>query len=365
MCREKGAKTLLECRCDLGALRSNARYIKQKAGSPLIAVLKSDGYGAGLVRCARALEGEALALAVADANEAEALLRAGIGSDILTLAPPARAELEAAKRGVIPALDRPELVSELARRAPSARVQLRLDLDGSGIGLTERGYLAALSELAKHPSVTLWGVFAHCPSLYRGENADDIARRFSSLCEAARSLAPLCVRNLATSAALSNERLRFDAVRCGTALMGLPSFPHQKTAPLRPVLSLRAPILRIFNIKGGLSLYDCAADGSQITRAGLVSAGYGELPALLQRDGVRAAVWVELCPVIGRAAMCHTLIDLTRAPDAREGDEAVFVGESGSLAITAESFALSCGVPACRCEGALMCTPSADKVYFE
>lgn len=168
-----------------------------------------------------------------------------------------------------------------------------------------------------------------------------------------------------TSAALSNERLRFDAVRCGTALMGLPSFPHQKIAPLTPVLSLSAPILRVFDIKDALSLYDCEADGKEITRAGLVGAGYGELPALLQKDGLKLAVSGALCPVIGRAAMCHTVIDLSGAPAAREGDEAVFVGASGSLEITAESFALSCGVPACRCEGALMCTPSANRVYFE
>ncbi len=356
---------MLECRCDLGALRSNARYIKEKTSAPLIAVLKSDGYGAGLVRCAMALEGEALAVAVADAKEAAALLRAGVDADILTLAPPSHRELEIAESGVVIALDKPELVTALAERASKARVQLRLDLENSGIGLDERGYLASLSELAKHPSLTLWGVFAHCPSLYRGESSEAIARRFEGLCEAARSLAPGCVRHLATSAALSNERLRFDAVRCGTALMGLPSFPHQKTAPLIAVISLAAPILRIFEIKGGLSLYDCAADVKKITRAGLVGAGYGELPALLQKDEVKLAVRGALCPVIGRAAMCHTVIDLTGAPDAREGDEAAFAGASGSLAMTAESFALSCGVPACRCEGALMCTPAADKIYFE
>lgn len=126
---------MLKCRCDLGALRSNARYIKEKTSAPLIAVLKSDGYGAGLIGCARALEGEALAVAVADAGEASELLRAGIDSDILTLAPPSEGELEAAQRGIILALDNPKLVSALARRVPRARVQLRLDLENSGLGL--------------------------------------------------------------------------------------------------------------------------------------------------------------------------------------------------------------------------------------
>ncbi|MDO4566643.1 MAG: alanine racemase [Oscillospiraceae bacterium] len=356
--------SLLILKCDLGALSFNAQHIKELTQTPLIAVLKSEAYGAGAPECARALEGEALAFAVAEAREAEALRRAGIKSDIMILGCSGEEELSASCEGIIPAIDRAELIKELYRRNPFARLQLRLDLDGSGLGLDERGFIRALEELEERPTLELWGVFAHCPSIYSGGDCEALARRFDRLCELARPLNPALIRHIATSAALSKECLYFDALRLGTALMGLPSSEGQAMEPLRPVLSLSSRLVRVFQSKSELAFYDGYVDFGRISLAGVVAAGYGELPALLGRKNVRAAVRGRTVPLVGRASMSHMIVDLSAVPDAAQGDEVVFVGKSGESQMSAASFAASCGVSVCRVEGALMCTPSARRKYL-
>ncbi|MEG0751608.1 MAG: alanine racemase [Oscillospiraceae bacterium] len=354
---------MLTCTCDLGALRSNALWIGRKTDRPLIAVLKNDAYGAGSPSCALALEPYALAFAVSSVSEATELLRAGVRRDIMTIGPLQSFDITRFPENVILSIDRLPHLREIACTAPCSRIQLRLDLDGSGIGMGEAEYQEALIFLREHRSLRLYGVFSHCPGLYRKEPSTEAARRFSSARRAARELSCDSICHLATSAALDIPSLLFDSVRSGTALFGLPSFANQKLAPLRPVLSITAPLVRIFSSREPLSLYDCCADMNHVRRAGVVAAGYGSLPALLQRKDITVAIRGKFAPLIGSSSMCHLVVDLSKIPEAREGDSAVFVGNSCNLAITAENFARTCGIPACRCEGSLFSTSSAKKIY--
>ena len=79
---------------DVAALADNARSIARAAGGrEVIAVVKADAYGNGLVRCARALEGEAAMFAVATASEAKRLLDAKIHLPVLIMGTLSKDEL--------------------------------------------------------------------------------------------------------------------------------------------------------------------------------------------------------------------------------------------------------------------------------
>ena len=82
---------------DVAALADNARSIARAAGGrEVIAVVKADAYGNGLVRCARALKGEAAMFAVATASEAKRLLDAKICLPVLIMGTLSKDELRAA-----------------------------------------------------------------------------------------------------------------------------------------------------------------------------------------------------------------------------------------------------------------------------
>ena len=174
---------------------------------------------------------------------------------------------------------------------------------------------------------------------------------------------PAALAHIATSASRQYQLLRFDAVRIGTALYGLPSRERQDIGPLRPALRLCAPITRILPGGGHLSFYDGCVNAARIERAGLVAAGYGQLPALLAARGLQLLVRGQLVPAVGTACMGRLLVDLTGVPEARAGDAAVFVGASGQRCITAEQFAARCGIPACRCDGALFTCAGTRRIF--
>ncbi|MEA5051582.1 MAG: alanine racemase [Oscillospiraceae bacterium] len=340
--------------CDAAALRHNARYIRAAAGGRLIAVVKHDAYGAGLAAAVRALENEVYAFAAAEPEEALRARALSPGSRVMTLAPVCRSELSPCLSDIILSVGSVDIIPALAGIYinMSGAAALRVDIGGSGIGLPPGDFPKALAALENAPNIRLAAVFAHCPSLYTADGGET-ARRFAPIAAAAKRFDARCVCHLATSASWRAPGLRFDAVRVGTNLYGLPSGEAQDIAPLRPVLSLSAPVRAVFDVRAPLCAYDGCVALPGVTRAGLVGAGYGHLPALLHAKGARVLVRGQFARVLGSACMSHLLVDLTDIPQAAPGDEAILVGGSGNAQITAREFARCCGIPVCRCEGSL------------
>ena len=120
---------------DLGAVRKNVRLLKMKltAGTGFLAAVKADGYGHGMLQCARAaIEAGADGVAVATAEEAVALRDGGFTRQILVMGPLFGLDQceEMAGRGVEFAVVSDEMarmLPELARRGARARVHLKVD----------------------------------------------------------------------------------------------------------------------------------------------------------------------------------------------------------------------------------------------
>lgn len=351
---------------DLNALRFNARELKRRCGEKLIAVLKYDAYGCGAAECAFALEGIADYFAVSALSEAERLIASGIDPmKIMVLDPFLPSALTpTALKAVLP-IDNTDILCalEYIYIDQPMRVQLRVDLCGSGIGLTEAELPAVLERVVHNPRFSLFGLFAHAPDLYRHNDVHKTAERFSVLRDAVKTACPQALCHLATSASYNYRMLRFDAARIGTALYGLPSRQGQSTAPLTPVLSLRAPLTRIIDHPTKLSFYDRDLTCNS-TRIGVVGAGYGELPALLYANGITVSVNGQIAPMVGSACMGHFFIDLDHV-EASIGDPVTLVGRDGSCLLTAEDFAAACGIPAHRCDGALFTSTPIKRLFID
>ncbi|MEG2633499.1 MAG: alanine racemase, partial [Oscillospiraceae bacterium] len=181
---------------NLDALRGNADIIKKKYGTNLIAVLKHNAYSSGMAACARALADSTLALAVSSLREAGILLDSGLNAErIMVLDPILPSELNDSLAKVILPIDCLEIMRALDNIYINKRlrVQLRIDLCKSGIGLREEVFDEALTRVFQSPGMTLYGIFAHVPSLYRCEDIRGMSARFERLCQKTRLIFPAAV----------------------------------------------------------------------------------------------------------------------------------------------------------------------------
>lgn len=379
------------CSCiDTDALEHNARELSVRSNKKLIAVLKHDAYSCGAAEAARVLKDRIFAFAAESVEEALKLRAAAPNKKVFVLAPIDKAAAFLDTDGIILPADGLDIIDALRdiyikgavepqlddqdkdngyitnnRLARNGKrdISLRLDICNSGVGMPPSDYDNALERIAESRCLRLFSLFAHAPSLYR-DGADAVRQSFYEMCRRAKKLNRRVICHLATSASWQSETLPFDAVRIGTNLFGLPSYSSQDISFLRPVISLFSTIERIVETDKAISFYDCDHGVSGPTRLGLITAGYGYLPALLGRKNLPLLVNGRRVKTIGSVYMGHMLVDLSNAPNARKGDTAVLVGESEGERITAKEFAESCGISVCRCEGALFTSKHTERIII-
>ncbi|WP_418062272.1 alanine racemase [Pimelobacter simplex] len=348
---------------DLAAVRANARLLRATAGVPLIAVVKADGYGHGMVACARAAqEGGAEWLAAATVEEALALRAAGVEGRVLCwiigpatdLAAAVAADLDVTASSVAH-LD--ALAAAAATAGRPARVQLKVDTGLSRSGAPRAAWAelfarARAGEQAGSWTITgLWSHFACADEPDHPAN-DSQERAFHDALALAgeHGLRPE-LRHLANSAAaILRPSSRFDAVRCGIALYGLDPAPGEATdIGLVPAMTVRAPLLMVKDLAPGDAVsYGQHWVAEHPTTVGLVPVGYGEgLPRHASRPDApdaAAAVGIEgkRRPIRGTVCMDQVVVDLggDRPP---VGSEVILFGPPSAGGPTAQDWAEACG----------------------
>lgn len=348
---------------DLAAVRANARLLRATAGVPLIAVVKADGYGHGMVACARAAqEGGAEWLAAATVEEALALRAAGVEGRVLCwiigpatdLAAAVAADLDVTASSVAH-LD--ALAAAAATAGRPARVQLKVDtgLSRSGAPRTAWAELFARARAGEQAgSWTITGLWSHfaCADEPDHPANDSQERAFHDALALAgeHGLRPE-LRHLANSAAaILRPSSRFDAVRCGIALYGLDPAPGEATdIGLVPAMTVRAPLLMVKDLAPGDAVsYGQHWVAEHPTTVGLVPVGYGEgLPRHASRPDApdaAAAVGIEgkRRPIRGTVCMDQVVVDLggDRPP---VGSEVILFGPPSAGGPTAQDWAEACG----------------------
>lgn len=345
---------------DLAALRANVRTLRAQApAAALMAVVKSDAYGHGAMRCARAaLDAGATWLGTATPEEALALREAGLPGRIMcwlwTPGGPWRAAVEADVDLGISGLWALREVVEAARAAGrTARVQLKADtgLGRNGCQPGDWPELVAAALRAEAEGLVrvtgLWSHFACAdepghPSI----GAQLTAFREMVTYAEKKGIRPE-VRHIANSpATLTLPETHFDLVRTGIATYGISPSPALGTAAelgLRPVMTLSAALALVKRVPAGHGVsygHHYVTPGD--TTLGLVPVGYADgIPRHASGTGpvLAGGKWRT---VAGRVAMDQFAVDLGGDQPA-VGERVVLFGPGDEGEPTAEDWAQAAG----------------------
>lgn len=350
---------------DLGAVRRNYRRLREtlKPGQKYLAVVKADAYGHGAAPVALALEKEGADwFGVASLEEGEQLRRGGVTRPVLIFGyTPPQYAARLAGGEMTQGVFSPGYAAALGEAAVSNRctVDFHLMID-SGMGrLGLRPWMEESLEEARdilsRPGLRCTGAFTHfavADLLDRGsvdftQGQMDV---FAAFCQKMREagLDPGLLHCANSAATLLRPEAQVGMCRFGIVSYGLsPSddlMGHPALPPLEPVMSLRASVAMVKEIRPGDSLsYGRLYTAKETRTIATVAIGYADgYPRCMWQSG-RALVRGVSVPIAGRVCMDQLMLDVTGVPGVAPGDVATLVGRDGDNLITWDEVAEKSG----------------------
>lgn len=354
--RDRIRPTVLDI--DLDAVRANAQLCIRAAGVPLVAVVKADAYGHGVLPVARALSGApgVRGFAVNLVEEAVHLRDAGLTEPILVMGP----TLAGGYRAVVEQALLPMVSSEQDLRGLNQagsvlgrRVAVHLMFD---TGMNRLGFVPAQSEalrglLRTLPHISVTGLCTHMARADSDdpEHPESFTRRQLARFEAvSRSFAktasePPLVRHLANSAAV----LRFpgtglDFARVGVALYGNGVGPLDPAfGALQPVIQLSTQVARVRTLAAGESVsYGALFRTERSSSIAVLPLGYADGVPRRVTGQAQVLVHGQRCPIVGVVTMGMLMVDITDVSrPVRVGTPVVVIGSQGGARISVNEFA--------------------------
>lgn len=351
---------------DPSAIAQNTRSLGTLLGdqTALMAVVKADGYGHGMLTAARAaIEGGATWLGVAHPASALALARIGLDAQILTwlYEPHTMREVlpEVLSSGIdvsVGSMEMLAMVAAAARQADRrARVHLKIDTGMGRNGVMPWQIREMGAAMREDDFIEVTAAWTHLTSADDPADpaTDQQVELFDSACAALEDeVGPIPLQHLANSAAtLTRPDLHRDIVRPGIALYGYPPVPTD--VPLRPAMTLTSRLAMVKEVPEGHSIgYGRIRRADRRTHLGLVPIGYADGLHRAASDRCEVLVRTESgdrrAPQVGRISMDQIVVDLGPDTDARPGDEVFLFGDAGGdphapAAPTADDWAQAAG----------------------
>lgn len=337
---------------DLDRISENVTFLKKTAGVDLMAVVKADAYGHGLIPTARAaLAGGATHLGVALLEEALSLREAGITAPILAwLVPPGSNYKSAVDHDIELAAASIIALEQIGAVKSEKRPRVHLEVD---TGMTRGGFLSEWGKLDGHhvANIDIVGIFSHFARADEpGEEQNNLQRaRFKEMVTTLESFGfTNLVRHLSNSAAtLKDSDSRFDMVRTGIAIYGLTPDVHtlgsSSSLGLKSAMTVRAKLHLVKDVPAGSPVgYGATATTSRDTKLGVVAMGYADgIPRTAQGAGI--FVHGKRAPIIGRVSMDQFVVDLGSDSKAISGDWVEVFGDGSAGGYTAEDWGSASG----------------------
>ena len=348
---------------DLNALRHNVATIREHVGPNIgiVAVVKANAYGHGVVELARELRYLVEMFGVASVAEALLLRRVAPDSPVVVLGPALPEEREALLRNlfipVISSLEEAEayagLASSLKLSAPFP-VHLKVDTGMGRIGVWHEEAVSVARAISALPGIRISGVGTHLPAADEDAQwtVDQLARWeecVRNLREAGMEI-PLVHSLNSAGTILFNKRANLtsgtggDVIRPGLLLYGSSPVPEFQ-AKLRPVLAWKTRITLVRQVPGGRSVsYGRTFVTPTAMRIATVCVGYADgYPRHLSNAGAEVLIGGRRCAVLGRVTMDQILVDVSAVPQAEVGDDVVLIGRQGEEEISAGELAAKSG----------------------
>ncbi len=338
-----------QARINLSSFRHNVEAVRLYTNrkTRIMAVVKANGYGHGMVEISRAaVEVGVEFLSVARIDEALELRQAGVTHPVLVFELPRKESIESAINEKIDltvgsiegAREIDYVASRLGKRAT---VHIKVD---TGMGRLGLNYLLAETEIEmilRCTHLQVAGIYSHFANSEVADQsfAKEQLKRFSSLLESVKSKGiEIPIVHMANSAAImSLPASHFTMVRPGLMFFGYaPAVGLYKKYPLKPVMSLVSQISFLKSVEPGVSIsYGRRFVAKERTRIGTVPIGYADGYSRLLTGKAEVLVRGQRVPVAGTICMDHLMIDLRGMNSVHEGEPVTLIGKDGSEMISA------------------------------
>ena len=341
---------------NLSSITQNFKLIKSRTTADVLAVVKADAYGHGLIPVSKALE-EAGAdwFGTALLEEAINLRKAGILKPIISWLTPLGEDFKSAidldiDLG-IPSIDLlDEVIKAASLTGKAARIHLEIDT-----GMSRGGVLSEWDQLIKSVLVGvnlkllkvigIWSHFARADEPAELMNQEQLSLFEEKVNQAKAAGIDAQFIHIANSAALfTNKSAHKNIIRSGIALFGLS--PDVKTIGdssslgLKPAMKLKAKLNLVKEVKAGSSVgYGGTAVLKSDTKLGVVALGYAD--GIPRNTNNLAGVFVDKkrAPIIGRVSMDQFVVDLGVTSNAKTGDEVIVFGDGSGDEYTVDEWA--------------------------
>lgn len=338
---------------DLKKIKNNIKKLKEFIGSSVkvLAVVKSNAYGHGLVQVAKAAqEAKADFLGVDDINEGLLLRKNKINIPILIFGV---IDHDLIEKGVMADLtftvydrDCVRKISTAARKLKkSINVHIKVETGMNRYGVFTHQVASLATYIKKSSRMVLEGIYSH----FSSAESRDKTYTFSQLGNFNEALEflrrediKIPIRHISKSAsALSMSSSHFDMVRLGLVIYGLFPTPGLGTFfDLEPALEFKSKILQLKKIGVDQRV---SYGGTYLTKSptmiAIVPVGYSDGYDRKLSNLGKVLIGGQRCQVIGRVCMSNIIVDATDVPDAKQGDEVVLIGKQGDEQVTAGELA--------------------------
>ena len=339
----------------LDAIAHNFAEMKKNIakGTKIVAVIKADGYGHGAEAIARLIEDYDYiwGFAVATPEEALQLRTFGVKKPILILGIVFEeyfTQMIAKEiRLTVCTYEMAQKLSEEAQRqGRDVHIHIGLDTGMSRIGFADRQEsVEEIKKISQLPNLKIEGMFTHfarADETDRSPAIDQLNRylNFAKLLEDAGIQIPM--KHCSNSAGIIRvPEANLNAVRAGITIYGIyPSNEVERDiVKLIPAMELKSHISYIKTVEPGAAFsYGGTFTAKKEMKVATIPVGYADgYPRSLSNKG-----WVLIhgkkAPILGRVCMDQFMVDITKIPDAKAGDEVTLIGKDGKEFISIEKF---------------------------
>ena len=325
---------------DRAALRHNVKVVRDRIGSAeMLAVVKANAYGHGLVGIAQTLADEVQLFGVANLQEA-LTLRESLPHPIVILGPATPEERPViAEHGFIPTISSLEEAQAFDRLRPVS-VNFKIDTGMGRMGVVQNEAREVFRRVAAMANVEIHSISTHMPvSNEDAEYTRDQLVRFQRIVDQIRAEVPgrYKAHVLQSAGTLAFNQRTFEIVRAGIILYGISPLPEFREL-VKPVMTWKTRICLVRDVPKGSSIsYGRTFITPRNMRVATLSAGYADgYPWHLSNRGAAVLVRGKRCPLLGRVTMDLIVIDVSGLDDAQVGAGARGAREAPDPAVLGE-----------------------------
>jgi len=345
---------------NLAAIAENLKFIKSKTSAQVLAVVKADAYGHGLINVAKAAEKSGADwLGTALLEEGIALRNGGITKPIISWLTPIGEDFRTAINldidlsvSSIELLNEIILVGKSINKVPRVHIEIDTGMNRGGFGDDWGLLLPEIVKAVKANEIKAIGIWSHFAradepnEVMNKTQLDEFTQKVKELNDA--GVSPEFIHIANSAASLSNEAAHKNIIRWGIGLYGLSpdviNMGDSKSLGLKPAMKLFAKLQLVKAVKAGQSVgYGGTAITKSDTKLGVVTLGYADGVPRNANNSAGIFVAGKRAPIIGRVSMDQFVVDLGADSLAKTGDEVIVFGDGSQGEYTIDEWAKACG----------------------